>query len=97
MRFQVHTKLRALSFGQNWPAARPVSLQRKCNNLKEHLHDNPSNSSGVVYTCIILEVGEFEGVVQLIFSNAWSGQSVLSNRKRPKSYGLARFPGQAVQ
>ena len=34
--------LRALSFCQNWPA----SMQRKCNNLKEHLHDNPSNYSG---------------------------------------------------
>ena len=31
-----------------------VSLQIKCNNLKEHLHDNSSHSSGGVY--IILEV-----------------------------------------
>ena len=45
--------LRALSFCQNWPA-RPVSLQRKWNNLKEHLHDNPSHSSEGVY--IIVEV-----------------------------------------
>ena len=44
--------LRALSFCQNWPA-RPIGLQRKCNNLKEHLHDNPSHSSGGLY--IILE------------------------------------------
>ena len=44
---------RALSFRQNWPA-RPVSLERKCNNLKENLHDNPSHSSGGVH--IILEV-----------------------------------------
>ena len=45
--------LRALSFLQNWPA-RLVCLQGKCNNLKEHLHDNPSYCSGGVY--IILEV-----------------------------------------
>ena len=45
--------LRALSFGQNRPA-RPVSLQRKYNNMKEHLHDNPLQSSGGVF--IILEV-----------------------------------------
>ena len=45
--------LRALSFCQNWPA-RPNNLQRKCNNLKEHLHDNPSHSSRGVY--IILDV-----------------------------------------
>ena len=36
------------SFCQNWPA-RPVTLQRKCKNLKEHWHDNPSHSSGEVY------------------------------------------------
>ena len=46
-------RLRALSFCQNWPA-RPFSLQRKCNNLKEHLDDSPSYSSGGVY--IILKV-----------------------------------------
>ena len=46
-------KLRALSFCQNWPAG-SISLQGKCNNLKEHMHDNPSHSSGGVY--IILEV-----------------------------------------
>ena len=45
--------LRALSFCQNW-LARPISLQGKFSNLKEHLHDNPSNSSGGGY--IILEV-----------------------------------------
>ena len=87
-RFQVHIKLRMLSFCQNRPA-RPVSLKRKCNNLKKQLHDNPSHSSGVVYTCLILELGEFEGVVELVFPNAWAGQSVLLNGKRPKSYGPA--------
>ena len=51
------------------------------------MHDNPSHSSGGVY--IIFEVGEFEGVVELVFPNAWAGQSVLSNGKRPKSYGPA--------
>ena len=45
--------LRALSFHQNWPA-KPASLQRKCNNLKEHLHNNPSYSYEGVY--IILDV-----------------------------------------
>ena len=40
--------LRALSFCQNWPA-RPVTLQIKCNNLKENWHDYPSHSSGGVY------------------------------------------------
>ena len=38
----------ALPFCPTWPA-RPVILQRKCNNLKENLHDNPSYSSGGVY------------------------------------------------
>ena len=37
--------LRALSFCQNWPA-RPIGLQRKGKNVKEHLHDNPLHSSG---------------------------------------------------
>ena len=46
-------KLRVLSFCQNWPA-RPITLQRKCNHLKEHLHDIPSYSSGGVD--MILEV-----------------------------------------
>ena len=36
-----------------------VSLQRKCINLKEHLHDNPCHSSGDVH--IILKVCLFEG------------------------------------
>ena len=74
--------LRALSFCQNWPA-RPVSLQRKCNDLKEHLHDNPSHCSGGVY--IILEVCYSEGVVELFLPNGRSGQSLLSNGKRPKA------------
>ena len=26
-------------------AGQTISLQRKCNNLKQHLHDNPSHSS----------------------------------------------------
>ena len=41
-----HLSLRALSFCQNWPA-RPISLQRKCNNLKEHLRDDPSQMPGL--------------------------------------------------
>ena len=73
--------LRALSFCQNWPA-RPVSLQRKRNNLKEYLLDNPSHCSGGVY--IILEVCYIEGVVELLLPNARSGRSVLSNGKRPE-------------
>ena len=48
---------------QKWPA-RPVSLQRKCNNLKEHLHDNPSHSS----KCVNLSPSKFR-----------LGRSVLSN------------------
>ena len=54
--------LRALSFCQNWPV-RPVSLERKRSNLKEHLHDNPWHSYGGVR--IILEEGYIEGVVEL--------------------------------
>ena len=71
---------RALSFCQNWPV-RPVSLQKKSNNMKEHLHDNPSSSSGGLY--IILEECKFEGVLELNLPNSWSGRSVLSNGKRP--------------
>ena len=37
----------SISFCQNW-LARPVRVQRKCNNSKEHLHDSPSHSSGRV-------------------------------------------------
>ena len=48
--------------------ARFVSLQRKCINLKEHLHDNPSHSSGEVH--IILEVCLFEGLVEQVLHNA---------------------------
>ena len=71
-----------LSFCQNWPA-RPVSLQRKCNNFKEHLHDNSSHCSGGVY--IIFQACYIEGVVELFLPNARCGRSVLSNGKRPKS------------
>ena len=53
--------LRALSFCQNWQA-RPTRLQRKSNNLKKHLHDNPSHSPQEGY--IILEVCSFESVVE---------------------------------
>ena len=72
----------ALSICQNWPA-RPVNLQRKCNNLEELLGDNPSHSSGEVY--IILEKCKFEGPVELVLPNVRSGRSVLSNGKRPKA------------
>ena len=75
-----HLNLIALSICQNWPA-RPVNLQRKCNNLEEHLGDNPSHSSGEVY--IILEKCKFEGPVELVLPNARSGRLVLSNGKRP--------------
>ena len=75
-----HCLLRALSFCQNWPA-KPVGLQTKCNNLKEHLHDNPSHCSGGVY--IIFRACYIEGVVKLFLLNAQSGRSVLSNGKRP--------------
>ena len=74
---------RALSFCQNWPA-RTVSLQRKCSNLNEYLHEDSSHSPGGVY--IILEVCLFEGVVELVLPNTQTGgRSVLSNGKRPKS------------
>ena len=68
----------ALSFCQNWPA-RPVSLLREFDNLKEQLHDL-SHYSGGVY--IILEVCLFEGVVELVLPN---GRSVVPNRKRPEA------------
>ena len=66
-----------LSFCQNRPA-RPVNLQRKCNNLKDHLHDNSFHSSGGVYHPRSVLI---EGVVEL--PNARSGRPVLSNGKRP--------------
>ena len=74
-------EFKELSFCKNWPA-RPGSLQRKCNNLREHSHDSPSHFSGVY---IILEVCLFEGVVELVLPNAWSGQPVLSNRWKASS------------
>ena len=66
---ELRVQVRALFFCQAWPI-RPISLQRKCNKLKEHLQDNPSHSSGGVY--IVLKTCYFEGVVEL---NAWSGPS----------------------
>ena len=67
-----HLSLRALSFCQNW-TARPISLQRKCNNLKEHLHDNPSHSSGGLY--IILKECLFCSIFK-IFQHMNSNQDV---------------------
>ena len=52
-----------LSFCQDWPA-KHVSLQRKCNNLKEHLQYNPSHSSGGVY--YHPQNMLFQGVVELV-------------------------------
>ena len=52
---------------------------KTCNSLKEHLHGNPSHSSGGVY--IILEMCQFEDVVELVLPNTRSGRIVLSNWK----------------
>ena len=78
--FRMLYDLRAISFCQNWPA-RPNNLQRKCNNLKEHLHDDPSHSSGGVYhpRSVLIWM-----LVELVLPNAQSGRSVLSNGNRPK-------------
>ena len=55
----------ALSFCENWPA-RPNHLQRKCNSLKEHLHDIiPRILLGEYISSSTLPKGQFFYVITL--------------------------------